>query len=46
MILRVNGENIILNSFVKDMMMRSITGMVSALKDCDDPKEIEMKISS
>ncbi|MFH2012284.1 MAG: molybdopterin-guanine dinucleotide biosynthesis protein B [Pseudomonadota bacterium] len=46
LILRVNGKNIILNTFVKDMMMRSITGMVSALKDCDDPKEIEMKISS
>jgi molybdopterin-guanine dinucleotide biosynthesis protein B len=45
-ILRVNGKSIILKPFIKDMMIRSITGMISALKDCEDPKEVEIRISS
>lgn len=44
-ILRVNGESITLKPFIKDMMIRSITGMTSALKDCEDPKELEIRIS-
>jgi molybdopterin-guanine dinucleotide biosynthesis protein B len=44
-ILRVNGESITLKPFIKDMMIRSIKGMISALKDCEDPKEIEIMIS-
>ena len=44
--LRVNGENIVLKPFIKDMMIRSINGMISALKDCEDPKEVEISISS
>ncbi|MFA4910517.1 MAG: molybdopterin-guanine dinucleotide biosynthesis protein B [Desulfobacteria bacterium] len=44
-ILRVNGESITLKPFIKDMMIRSITGMISALKDCEDPKELEITIS-
>ena len=44
-ILRVNGESITLKPFIKDMMIRSISGMVSALKDCEDPKDIEIMIS-
>ena len=44
-ILRVNGENITLKPFIKDMMIRSITGMISVLKDCEDPKELEIRIS-
>ncbi|MEW6615412.1 MAG: molybdopterin-guanine dinucleotide biosynthesis protein B [Thermodesulfobacteriota bacterium] len=45
-ILRVNGKNIVLKPFIKDMMIRSITGMISVLKDCEDPKEVEIRISS
>ncbi|MBI4620162.1 MAG: molybdopterin-guanine dinucleotide biosynthesis protein B [Desulfobacterales bacterium] len=44
-ILRVNGESITLKPFIKDMMIRSITGMISALKDCEDPEELEITIS-
>ena len=44
--LRVNGENIVLKPFIKDMMIRSITGMVSALKECEDPKDVEIKVSA
>ena len=44
-ILRVNGNNITLKPFIKDMMIRSITGMISALKDCEDTKELEIRIS-
>lgn len=44
-ILMVGGKETPLKSFIKDMMIRSITGMVSALKDCEDPKEIEIRIS-
>lgn len=43
--LRVNSKNVPLNPFIKDMMARAITGMVSALKGCEDPKEVEVRIS-
>jgi len=43
--LRIDGENVTLKPFIKDMMIRSITGMISALKDCEDQKEIEISIS-
>jgi len=45
-ILRVNSKSITLKPFVKDMLIRSISGMISALKDCEDPKEVEIRVSS
>ena len=45
-ILRVNGESITLKPFIKDILIRATTGMISALKDCEDPKEVEIRISS
>jgi molybdopterin-guanine dinucleotide biosynthesis adapter protein len=44
--LTVNSENITLKPFIKNMLIRSISGMISPLRDCDDPKEIEIRISS
>ena len=43
--LRVDGVDIPLKPFISDMLVRSIRGMISALRDCEAPEEIEIKIS-
>ncbi|MEA3548141.1 MAG: molybdopterin-guanine dinucleotide biosynthesis protein B [Thermodesulfobacteriota bacterium] len=40
----VNGEIIPLNSFVQRFIAKSVTGMISSLKGCRDPKEIHLTI--
>ncbi len=40
----VNGETIPLNSFVQRFIAKSVTGMLTSLKGCQNPKEISLII--
>jgi molybdopterin-guanine dinucleotide biosynthesis protein B len=42
--LKVNGKTIPLNQFVRDILPKTIKGMLSSLKGCDNPKRIEINI--
>lgn len=42
--LMVNGKEIPLKPFIETFIVESISGMVSSLKDCSNPKEIEIRI--
>jgi molybdopterin-guanine dinucleotide biosynthesis protein B len=42
--LKVNGEPIPLSPFVKDILIKTIKGMVSSLKGCERSERIEMRI--
>ena len=42
--LKVNGEPIPLSPFIKDILTKTILGMLSSLKGCDNPKRIEINI--
>jgi len=42
--LKVNGKPIPLSPFVKDFLTKTIRGMVSALKGCERPEDIEIRI--
>ncbi len=42
--LKVNGKDIPLKPFIRQFIVESIKGMVSSLKECDDPREIEIRI--
>ncbi len=42
--LRVDGKPIPLSPFVTDFLTRAIRGMVSALKGCETPEQIEIRI--
>lgn len=44
--LKVNGRDIPLKPFVKIMISRVVKGMLSTLKNCDNPSEIEINIKS
>jgi|YelNatPaOPRAMG01_1025707.scaffolds.fasta_scaffold97211_2 molybdopterin-guanine dinucleotide biosynthesis protein B len=44
--LKVDGNNIPLKPFIKDFLSRSIRGMISSLKGCEDPKRIEIRIEN
>lgn len=43
-ILKVNGKIVSLKPFIRDFLSRSIKGMISSLKECEDPKRIEIRI--
>jgi len=43
--LRVNGKEIPLSAFVQKSIRGTLGGMVSSLKGCEDPQDIEIKIS-
>lgn len=45
-ILKVNGNVISLKPFIKDFLSRSIKGVVSVLKECENPRKIEIKIET
>ena len=40
----VNGRNISLKPFIEGLLTESVKGMVSSLKGCNNPKNIEIKI--
>ena len=42
--LKVNGKVVPLTSFVSDFVASTVTGMVSALKGCANPKQIDIHI--
>ena len=42
--LKVNGRDIPLSSFVQKSMLGTVRGMVSALKGCESPQSIEIRI--
>jgi len=42
--LRVDGKPIPLSPFVRDFLTKTIRGMVSALKGCETPEQIEVRI--
>ena len=42
--LKVNGRDIPLSSFVQKSMIGTVRGMVSALKGCESPKSVEIRI--
>lgn len=42
----VNGQTIFLNRFVEGFMRRSILGMLASLKGCEDPRNIDIRISN
>jgi len=42
----VNGENISLSDFPRQIIIRTILGMVSALKGIEDVKSVEIKIEN
>ncbi len=42
--LSVDGKRISLSPFVKELLIRSIKGMISSLKDAENPKRIVIKI--
>lgn len=42
--LSVNGKDVSLNPFVKGMLGGGILGMISSLKDADNPKEVTISI--
>jgi hypothetical protein len=43
--LEVDGKEIDMHGFVQDMVGSVVLGMVSTLKDVENPKEITIKIS-
>ena len=43
-LLRVNGKAVPLTSFVSDFVASTVAGMVSVLKGCANPKEIEIHV--
>ena len=43
--LKVNGEDISLSPFVQKSIVGTVRGMVSALKGCESPQRIELRIS-
>jgi len=42
--IKVNGKPIPLSPFVRDILTKTIKGMLSSLKGCDNPKKIEINI--
>jgi molybdopterin-guanine dinucleotide biosynthesis protein B len=42
--LKVDGKGIPLTPFVSDFLAKTIKGMLTALKGCEDPQSIEIKI--
>ncbi len=46
MILKIDGKEISLKPFIKDFLSRSIRGMISSLKGCENPKRIEIRIDN
>ncbi len=42
--LKVNGRDVPLSSFVQKSLIGTVRGMVSALKGCESPKSIEIRI--
>ena len=42
--LKVNGKIIPLTPFVRDFITKTLQGMVSVLKGCSSPKEIELRV--
>ena len=42
--LKVNGKEIPMNAFVKDILSKTVLGMVSSLRDTEDMKDVEIKI--
>jgi molybdopterin-guanine dinucleotide biosynthesis adapter protein len=43
-LLKVNGEVIPLNPFVKGFLVKTVRGMVVSLKGCDAPRTVEIRI--
>jgi len=43
-VLKVNGKAIPLNRFVRGFLVKTVRGMLTSLKGCDDPKRIEIRI--
>ena len=43
--LKVNNQNIVLNSFVQGFIFQTVTGMVRSLKGAGEVETIELKIS-
>jgi len=43
--LKVNGRSIPLTTFTESIITRSLRGMISSLKGCDDPQHIEITIT-
>lgn len=43
--LKVNGQNVPLSPFVQKSIIGTVRGMVSALKGCESPKSLEIRIS-
>jgi molybdopterin-guanine dinucleotide biosynthesis protein B len=41
----VNGKKVKVKDFVEDIVVSTIKGMISELKDCEDPKDIRIVIS-
>jgi molybdopterin-guanine dinucleotide biosynthesis adapter protein len=44
--LKVNGKEIPLKPFARGFLKRTIRGMLTSLKGCDSPKQIEIRIDS
>ena len=42
--LRVNGRQVPLTSFTESVITRTVRGMITALKGCEDPEHIELTI--
>jgi molybdopterin-guanine dinucleotide biosynthesis protein B len=42
--LKVNGKEIPMNEFVRDVLSKTLLGMVSSLRETEDMKEVEIKI--
>lgn len=40
----VNGEDVALAPFVRDILKSTVKGFVSELKGCEEPESIELKI--
>lgn len=40
----INGENMQLSEFPKNIIIKTILGMLSALKDVDEIKSVDIKI--
>jgi len=43
--LRVNGKDVFLKPFIKNMLILSIHGILSSLKECEKMEEVEIKIN-
>ncbi len=44
--IKVNGKGIPLNPFVKGFLTKTLQGMLTSLKGCDNPKQIEIRIKA